>query len=47
MLASLTAKNTTKYLSSKAAAGVFRHRAVIACAGLHTSHKTKNAAANP
>ncbi|KAI8877570.1 large subunit of biosynthetic type acetolactate synthase [Backusella circina FSU 941] len=47
MLASLTAKNSTKYLSSKAAAGVFRHRAVIACAGLHTTRKTKNAAANP
>jgi acetolactate synthase-1/2/3 large subunit len=50
MLASSAARNSAKLFSSsssRATVGLYRHRAVIACAGIHTTHKTKSAVASP
>lgn len=47
MLASSTARNTAKLFSSRTTLGLYRHRAVIACAGIHTTHKSKSAVASP
>ncbi|CAO3640525.1 unnamed protein product [Mucor hiemalis] len=45
MLAS-AARSSTKF-SSRATLGLYRHRAVMTCAGIHTTHKSKSAVASP
>lgn len=46
MLAS-SVKNSSKLFNTRASLGLYRHRAAFACAGIHTTHKSKSALASP
>ncbi|KAI8357324.1 large subunit of biosynthetic type acetolactate synthase [Choanephora cucurbitarum] len=47
MLASSVKKNSTFLLNTRTSLGLYRHRAAFACAGIHTTHKSKSAVASP
>jgi hypothetical protein len=38
-----SARNSARLFNSRASLGVYRHRAVITCAGIHTTRKSKGA----
>ncbi|GAA5809087.1 Acetolactate synthase, mitochondrial [Mucor flavus] len=47
MIASSTARNTTRLFSGSAKLGLYRHRIAIASAGIHTTRKSTNAVTSP